>query len=73
MDKLNLKRTLQPKPYRVAWLEKGQQVLLNEQFHVEFQIENYQDDVRCDIIKMDSCHVLLGRPWKFDKDAVHKG
>ena len=73
MDKLNLKRTLQPKPYRVAWLEKGQQVLPNEQFHVEFQIENYQDEVRCDIIKMDSCHVLLGRPWKFDRDVVHEG
>ncbi|KAL5541459.1 hypothetical protein UlMin_009169 [Ulmus minor] len=22
---------------------------------------------------MDACHVLLGRPWQFDKDATHKG
>ncbi|XP_074314198.1 uncharacterized protein LOC141649405 [Silene latifolia] len=22
---------------------------------------------------MDACHLLLGRPWEFDKDALHKG
>ena len=22
---------------------------------------------------MDACHILLGRPWKFDRDAVHEG
>jgi hypothetical protein len=22
---------------------------------------------------MDVCHVLLGRPWKYDKNAIHDG
>ena len=22
---------------------------------------------------MDACHVLLGRPWNFDREAVHEG
>ena len=22
---------------------------------------------------MDACHVLLGRPWQFDREAVHEG
>ena len=22
---------------------------------------------------MDACHVLLGRPWKFDREVVHEG
>ena len=22
---------------------------------------------------MDSCHILLGRPWKYDRDVVHDG
>ena len=22
---------------------------------------------------MDSCHVLLGRPWQFDNEAAHDG
>ena len=27
----------------------------------------------CDVIPMDICHMLLGRPWQFDKHAVHDG
>ncbi|XP_074315511.1 uncharacterized protein LOC141651709 [Silene latifolia] len=27
----------------------------------------------CDIIPMDACHILLGRPWEFDKSIVHHG
>lgn len=22
---------------------------------------------------MNACHLLLGRPWQFDTDAVHRG
>lgn len=22
---------------------------------------------------MDACHILLGRPWEFDLNAIHKG
>ena len=62
-----------PKPYRFAWLQKGQQLLVNEQCQVKFHIGNYQDEVRCDIIEMDACHVLLGRPSKFDRETVHEG
>ena len=29
--------------------------------------------VKCDIIEMDACHVLLGRPWPFDRKSVHEG
>ena len=25
----------------------------------------------CDIVDMNSCHVLLGRPWQYDCRAVH--
>ena len=63
VDKLKLKRTIHPEPYRVAWMQIGHQVLVNEQCQVEFQIGNYQDEVRCDIIEMNAFHVLLSRPW----------
>ena len=29
--------------------------------------------VLCDIIPMDVCHILLGRPWKYDRKVVHDG
>ena len=22
---------------------------------------------------MDVCHILLGRPWKYDREAIHEG
>ncbi|XP_074314303.1 uncharacterized protein LOC141649516 [Silene latifolia] len=33
----------------------------------------YKDEVLCDVIPMDACHLLLGRPWQFDKDVTHHG
>jgi hypothetical protein len=27
----------------------------------------------CDVIPMDVCHILLGRPWKYDKNVTHDG
>ena len=31
----------------------------------------YKDKVLCDVMPMDVCHILLGRPWQFDRAAVH--
>ena len=40
---------------------------------VEFKIGGYRDEIMCDVIPMDVCHILLGRPWKFDRNAIHGG
>ena len=31
------------------------------------------DEMLCDIIPMDICHMLLDRPWQFDRHVVHDG
>ncbi|GKV27135.1 hypothetical protein SLEP1_g36340 [Rubroshorea leprosula] len=31
----------------------------------------YQDEVWCDVIPVDACHLLLGCPWQFDQKAIH--
>ena len=33
--------------------------------------KRYVDEVICDVIPMDACHLLLGRPWQFDREALH--
>ena len=33
----------------------------------------YKDNLACDFMPMDVCHVLLGRPWKFDRNVVVDG
>ncbi|XP_057819424.1 uncharacterized protein LOC131032466 [Cryptomeria japonica] len=40
---------------------------------VEFNKGPYKDKVLCDIIPMDVCHLLLGKPWQFDRRAQHDG
>ena len=40
---------------------------------MEFQIGTYKDEILCDIIPMDVCHIILGRPWKYDKKFFHDG
>ncbi|GJU88802.1 transposon ty3-I gag-pol polyprotein [Tanacetum coccineum] len=32
----------------------------------------YKDKVICDIVDMDACRILLGRPWEFDVNVTHK-
>ena len=36
---------------------------------VQFSIGKYQDQVECDVVPMQACQLLLGRPWLFDHDV----
>ena len=47
-------------------MQDDHKVMVNEQCLVKFKIGSYQDEVLCDVIPMDICHMLLGRPWQFD-------
>ena len=38
VEKLKLKRTRHPTPYKVSWLQKGHQLLVNEQCELELQL-----------------------------------
>lgn len=70
VSKLNLKRLPHANPYKVTWLNKGQHVLVGEQAWVEFTIGIYKDRVLCAILPMDAYYLLLGRPWKFNNQAI---
>jgi hypothetical protein len=73
VEKLELETNSHPNPYKVSWLQKGHQVIVTKQFLIEFKIGGYRDEILCDVIPMDVCHVLLGRPWKFDMNVIHDG
>ena len=47
--------------------------MVSQQCQVEFKIGGYRDEILCDIILMDVCHILLGRPWQFDIKFIHDG
>ena len=33
----------------------------------------YLKEINCDVIEMDTCHLLLGHPWQFHGDILYKG
>jgi hypothetical protein len=73
VEKLGLQKVAHSTPYKVSWLHKGRQILVSEQYKVEIQIGSYKDEMFCDVIPMDVCHILLGRPWKYDRKAMNDG
>jgi len=34
---------------------------------------NYKDEILCDVVPMEACHILLGKPWQFEKKTIHNG
>jgi hypothetical protein len=73
VEKMELETVAHPSPYKVSWLQKGHQVIVTKQCLVEFKIGGYRDEILCDVIPMDVCHLLLGRPWQYDRNVVHDG
>ena len=73
VDKLFLIVLPHPKPYKLHWLNEDGDLAVNHQVKVKFSIRKYEDSVICDVVHMEACHILLGRPWQFDKKTMHNG
>ena len=47
---------------------------MNSVYLISFSIgKNYQDELECDVISLDGCHILLGRPWMFGIKVIDNG
>ena len=63
VDKLGLKTKVDPYPYKLTWLKNGNDIRVSKRCVVSFSIrKKFQDSVCCDVVNMDACHLLLGRP-----------
>ena len=73
VEKLNLETIPHVKPYKLAWISKEGEIDVNKQVLINFSIGSYKDEVLCDVVPMEVTHILLGRPWQFDKQTLHNG
>ncbi|KAL5743976.1 hypothetical protein ACOSQ2_027092 [Xanthoceras sorbifolium] len=58
---------------KLQWLNDSGEVRVNKQVLVSFSIGKYKDEVVCDVVPMNAGHILLGRPWQFDRHVTHDG
>ena len=73
VEKLNLTLLPHPKPDKLHWLNEDGDLKVKHQVLVKFSTGRYKDKVLCDVIPMEACHILLGRPWQFDRKTTHHG
>ena len=73
VEKLSLSTKPHPHPYSIQWLNNSGKAKVTKLVRINFAIGSYKDVVECDVVPMQACSILLGRPWQFDRDSMHHG
>jgi hypothetical protein len=73
IQKLKLPMEKHPKPYKLSWVDDTS-IPVKNRCLISFSLgKRYKDAVWCDVIPMKACHLLLGRPWLFDRRVHYDG
>ena len=71
---MKVEKESHPQPYAISWIKKSPSIKATNLYRVSISIGKlYQDSVTCEFVNIDKCHILLGRLWKHDADATHRG
>jgi hypothetical protein len=73
VEKLSITTHPHPPPYYIQWFNNSGKVKVTRSVCVHFSIAAYDDYVECDVVPMQACALLLGRPWQFDRNSIHHG
>ncbi|GKE17876.1 transposon ty3-I gag-pol polyprotein, partial [Tanacetum coccineum] len=64
---------LPTEPHQIGWIKEVPALKVTEICKVPLAIgKHYNELVTCDVVDIEACHVLLGRPWQHDIDATHQ-
>jgi hypothetical protein len=73
VEKLALTTQPHPHPYCIQWLNNTAKAKVTKLLRINLAIKSYKDVVECDVVPMQACSILLGRPCQVDKDSMHHG
>ena len=71
VEKLALNTKLHTQPYYIQWFNNSGKVKVTRLVRVNFAIGSYYDSIDYDVVPMQACSMLLGRPWQYDKDSLY--
>jgi hypothetical protein len=73
MEALGLSTWCIPEPRHVEWVNSYGMLKITHKVHVPFTVDDYVDEVECDVLPLEVCGLLLGRSWQYDRNAIHAG
>jgi len=56
VEKLGLSTISHAKPYKLQWLIKERDIMVNKKFLITFAIGKYKDEVLCDVVSIQATH-----------------
>ena len=62
VDKIGLQAEKLNRPYKIAWFKGGGEVSIDHRCLVKFSVGKYKDEICYDVVPLEVCHILLGRP-----------
>ncbi|XP_013624493.1 PREDICTED: uncharacterized protein LOC106330598 [Brassica oleracea var. oleracea] len=70
--KISLTAEAHPHPYRLLWMQTGAEVQVSQSALLSLSIGAfYKESLYCDVAPMDVSHIILGRPWQYDREVMH--
>ncbi|XP_019266306.1 PREDICTED: uncharacterized protein LOC109243773 isoform X2 [Nicotiana attenuata] len=64
VKELKLETFSHPTPCKLQWLNACGELKVNG---------DYKDELICGVVPLHACHIILGRPWLYDRDVLHQG
>lgn len=65
VHQLNLATKKHPLPYNLGKFK------VTKCCRISFSIGKYKDEMLFDVVDMDACHIILGKPWVYDLNAIY--
>jgi hypothetical protein len=62
-----------PEPRHVEWVNNCSMLKITHKVRVPFTVDDYVDEVECDVLPLEVCGLLFGHPWQYDHNAMHAG